>query len=221
MSTRTRSGPTCLPCWVASDASSARLSHSWYVVRFHIPVWLILLPWQIFFPRSIAKEAGYKPRQKTLSQNSRGVHVGPKNNQNQAQQITSVPVDVKDPGLFEEQALPQTQSYVAPPPGPEPEGEQMYARPPPAAAGRIRIGSAVTPRERAAATGYGAWDRAPEGGGGGAWEMVDYQEYQQHGVILPTVAPRVPPRRQTALHPMVLSYTSPIGTSLFECVARC
>ncbi|KAG9079744.1 hypothetical protein FRC06_007520 [Ceratobasidium sp. 370] len=136
----------------------------------------------IFFPRSIAKEAGYKPRQKTLSQNSRGVHIGPKNNQNQPQQIISTPQDVKDPSI-----------YDAPPPEPTytpPTKRDVESQP------RVR----VAPIDRAAATG------------GGAWEMVDYQQYQQHGVILPTVAPRIgrSGQRQTALHPMVLNYTSPI-----------
>ncbi|KAG9083347.1 hypothetical protein FRC07_013937, partial [Ceratobasidium sp. 392] len=136
----------------------------------------------IFFPRSIAKEAGYKPRQKTLSQNSRGVHIGPKNNQNQPRQISSTPEDVKDPSI-----------YDAPPPEPTysvPKRDLEEGAP------RVRM----APVDRAAATG------------GGAWEMVDYQQYQQHGVILPTVAPRVGGvgRRQTALHPMVLNYTSPI-----------
>ncbi|QRW12979.1 transmembrane protein [Ceratobasidium sp. AG-Ba] len=134
----------------------------------------------IFFPRSIAKEAGYKPRQKTLSQNSRGVHVGSRNNQNQAQQIQSNPTDVKDSGMYD--AAPEP-TYAVP--------KQVEDR-------QVRIG--LAPIDRAAATG------------GGAWEMVDYQQYQQHGVILPTVAPRVGGvmRRQTALHPMVLNYTSPI-----------
>ncbi|KAG8727727.1 hypothetical protein FRC11_012604 [Ceratobasidium sp. 423] len=64
---------------------------------------------------------------------------------------------------------------------------------------------------RAAATGGGVWERVgPEGGEGGTWEMVDYHQYQQHGVILPTVMPRRGSRRETALHPMVLNYTSPI-----------
>lgn len=145
----------------------------------------------IFFPRSIAKEAGYKPRQKTLSQNSRGVHVGARNTQNQAQQLASnpSPMDVKDPGLFDDR-------YTSPP-------ETAYE-------GRVRIGVAASPRERAAATGGGAWEHLPEPrGGGGAWEMVDYHQYQQHGVILPTVMRRGS-RRETALHPMVLNYTSPI-----------
>ncbi|CAE6515353.1 unnamed protein product [Rhizoctonia solani] len=146
----------------------------------------------IFFPRSIAKEAGYKPRQKTLSQNSRGVHVGPRNTQQQAQQLVSSPVDVKDPNLYDEPQQPEY-GYRAP---------------------TIKIAGASN---RAAATGGGVWERVgPEmttgggGGGGGAWEMVDYNQYQQHGVILPTVMPRRGSRRETALHPMVLNYTSPI-----------
>ncbi|KAG8678799.1 hypothetical protein FRC09_019538 [Ceratobasidium sp. 395] len=144
----------------------------------------------IFFPRSIAKEAGYKPRQKTISQNSRGVHIGPKNNQNQAQQIASVPQDVKDPSLYDDAALPEP--VYAPPKRDLEAGAGGGGEP------RVRM----APVDRAAATG------------GGAWEMVDYQQYQQHGVILPTVAPRVGGvarvQRQTALHPMVLNYTSPI-----------
>ncbi|KAG8735362.1 hypothetical protein FRC10_010681 [Ceratobasidium sp. 414] len=136
----------------------------------------------IFFPRSIAKEAGYKPRQKTLSQNSRGVHIGPKNNQNQRQQLTSTPQDVKDPSIYDAPAPEPTYT--------PPLKRDMEDQP------RVRL----APIDRAAATG------------GGAWEMVDYQQYQQHGVILPTVAPRVGGSRlrQTALHPMVLNYTSPI-----------
>lgn len=156
----------------------------------------------IFFPRSIAKEAGYKPRQKTLSQNSRGVHVGPKNTQTQPQQLVSNPspaVDYKDPDLYND-AAPKYGGYTAPP-------ESAYEGGP----GRVRIGAAVSARERAAATGNGAWDRAPGGAeGGGAWEMVDYHQYQQHGVILPTHVPKIGSRRETALHPMVLNYTSPI-----------
>ena len=69
--------------------------------------------------------------------------------------------------------------------------------------------------QRAAATGGGVWERVgPESTSGGAWEMVDYNQYQQHSVILPTVMPRRGSRRETALHPMVLNYTSPIGESL-------
>ncbi|CAE6480797.1 hypothetical protein ACGC1H_005257 [Rhizoctonia solani] len=139
----------------------------------------------IFFPRSIAKEAGYKPRQKTMSQTSRGVHVGPRNTQHQAQQIASSPVDIKDPNLYDEPQQPE------------------YGRRAPT----IKVGDAS---QRAAATGGGAWDRVGPQSTGGAWEMVDYHEYQQHGVILPTVMPRRGSRRETALHPMVLNYTSPI-----------
>ncbi|KAF8749813.1 hypothetical protein RHS01_09800 [Rhizoctonia solani] len=61
---------------------------------------------------------------------------------------------------------------------------------------------------RAAVTGGGAWERVGPageemraGGVGGAWEMVDYHQYQQHGVILPTHMPRTGSRRETALHP--------------------
>ncbi|CUA67110.1 hypothetical protein RSOLAG22IIIB_07188 [Rhizoctonia solani] len=143
----------------------------------------------IFFPRSIAKEAGYKPRQKTMSQNSRGVHVGPRNTQHQPQLIASSPVDVKDPNLYDEPLIQQPEyGYQAP---------------------TIRVGGAS---QRAAATGGGVWERVgPEStSAGGAWEMVDYNQYQQHGVILPTVMPRRGSRRETALHPMVLNYTSPI-----------
>lgn len=170
----------------------------------------VVLP-QIFFPRSIAKEAGYKPRHKTISQGSRGVHVGPRNTQQQPQQIVSSPVDVKDPGLFDD--APRNSGYDNGKPGYG--SSAAYATPPPEnaysaptkrgwdeEAGRVRIGATVSARDRMAATGNGAW------------EMVDYQHYQQHGVILPTVAPRLGglgDRRQTALHPMVLNYTSPIG----------
>ncbi|CAE6383914.1 unnamed protein product [Rhizoctonia solani] len=151
----------------------------------------------IFFPRSIAKEAGYKPRQKTMSQTSRGVHIGPRNTQSQVQLVSSPsPVDVKDPNLYDEPAIQQPgYGYRAP---------------------TIKIAGASN---RAAATGGGAWDRVgpeePRGaagvGVGGAWEMVDYHQYQQHGVILPTHIHRSgSTRRETALHPMVLNYTSPI-----------
>ncbi|CCO37954.1 hypothetical protein BN14_12114 [Rhizoctonia solani AG-1 IB] len=157
----------------------------------------------IFFPRSIAKEAGYKPRQKTMSQTSRGVHIGARNTQSQPQQLVSSPspVDVKDPNLYDEPAIQQ--------PG------YGYGR-----GATIKIAGAS---HRAAATGGGVWERVgPEGvragagagggaGVGGAWEMVDYHQYQQHGVILPTHIHRSgSTRRETALHPMVLNYTSPI-----------
>jgi len=169
----------------------------------------------IFFPRSIAKEAGYKPRHKTVSQPSRGVHVGPRNTQQQRQQIASSPVDMKDPGLYDDAPLSNGFDSGRVGYGPYNGTSAAYATPPPEnaysppskqnwdeEAGRVRIGpGAVGTRERMAATGNGAW------------EMVDYQHYQQHGVILPAVAPRLGglgDRRQTALHPMVLNYTSPI-----------
>jgi hypothetical protein len=135
------------------------------------------------------------------------VHIGPRNTQNQAQQIASNPQDVKDPGLYDDVQIGYNNTVqsgyaaVSPPPL-APTTKRDWDEE--AGAARVRIGApALSASERAAATGNGAW------------EMVDYQQYQQHGVILPTVAPRFggggPGRRQTALHPMVLNYTSPIG----------
>ncbi|KAG8735365.1 hypothetical protein FRC10_010684, partial [Ceratobasidium sp. 414] len=126
----------------------------WAYRQFHYHVAYLL-------PRSIAKEAGYKPRQKTPSQNSRGAHIGSKNNQNQRQQLTSTPQDVKDPSIYD---APAPEPTYTPPLKRDVEDQQP----------RVRL----APIDRAAATG------------GGVWEIVDYRQYQQHGAILPTIAPR-------------------------------